>query len=67
MSMGSVLTTSERAYRDELSMARMYGLEMINHRTDSRPSTLAKLDEVDAQYPLNDYANMVLGIRPQFF
>lgn len=37
MSLGSVLTTVERAYRDELIMACMYGLEMLRHQMAITP------------------------------
>lgn len=62
-----VLTSIERVYRDELIMDRIYRLEMLCHKAYGRPSTLAELDEVEARFPLNDYANVVLGTRPQFF
>lgn len=48
-------------------MARMYGLEMLCHKTDGRPSTKAELTQVDVQYPWNDHGNAVLNIGPHFF
>lgn len=38
----------------------MYGLEILCHKTDSKPSTEGKLYWVEVQ-------NIVLGIGPQFF
>lgn len=67
VSTGPVLTTPEREHRDELIMARMYGLGMLHHRTGGRPSTHQKLDEVKALYSLNAFANAVLGIDPRCF
>lgn len=67
VSEGPMLTTTERAHRDMLIMGRMYGLKMLHHKTGGRPSTQEELDEVEAHYLLNAYANAVLGIDPQFF
>lgn len=61
---GPMLTNAEMAYRDKLIMGQMYGLEMLCHRISGRPSTQQELDEVEACYILNAYANMVLGIDP---
>lgn len=63
--LGQVLTTGERAYKDELNMAHMYGLQMLLYQTSSRPSTLEELQDVKARYPLNDHAKAMLGIRPR--
>lgn len=65
--MGSVLTTVDRAHRDKLNMARIYGLETLRHKKDGRPSTCQDLDEVEVRYQLNIYDNVVLGMDPQFF
>lgn len=39
VSEGPMLTTAERAHRDELIMGRMYGLKMLRHKIGGRPST----------------------------
>lgn len=67
VSFGPVLANQVRAHRDELIMAHMYGLEILIHRTEGRPSTEAKLRQAKVQYSLNDHVNVVLGIGPHFF
>lgn len=64
---GPVVTTTERAHRDELIMGWMYGLEMLRHRTGGKPFTQEKIDKVKSLYPLNAYVDVVLEIDPQFF
>ncbi|KAH0669439.1 hypothetical protein KY285_025463 [Solanum tuberosum] len=64
---GLTLTTAERHRRDELIMARMYGLEMLRHQNDCHDSTDMQLDEVERRYPLNDHARALLGIGPEFW
>ncbi|KAH0729728.1 hypothetical protein KY290_000857 [Solanum tuberosum] len=60
------LTTAERHMRDELIMARMYGLEMLRHKTGGRPSTDLEIGEVNRRYFLNNHAKALLGIGPEF-
>jgi hypothetical protein len=64
---GPVLTTQERAKRDDMITARMFGLEMLRHRTGGRPSTDEELREVERRYPLNEHAMAVLGLGPDFY
>lgn len=64
--MGPVLTTPERAHRDELIMARMYGLEILRYQTGGHPSTPEKLQDVKVRYPLNTDAKEALGIGLRF-
>lgn len=64
--MRPILTTQERVYEDEQIIALMYRLEMLHHRHSDRPSTEDKLYQVEVQYPLNDYANIVSSIGPGF-
>uniref|UniRef100_M1DK78 Putative plant transposon protein domain-containing protein n=1 Tax=Solanum tuberosum TaxID=4113 RepID=M1DK78_SOLTU len=64
---GPTLTTAERHKRDELIMARMYGLEMLWHKTGGRPSTDLEIGEVNRRYLLNDHAKALLGIGPDFW
>lgn len=47
---GLILTIAEHCHRDVLIMARMYGLEMLRHRTGRRPSTQQELEEIEACY-----------------
>uniref|UniRef100_M1DXZ7 Uncharacterized protein n=1 Tax=Solanum tuberosum TaxID=4113 RepID=M1DXZ7_SOLTU len=63
---GQTLTTIERHRRDELIMARIYGLEMLRHQNGCRASTDMHLGDVERRYPLNDYAKALLGIGPEF-
>ncbi|KAG5577241.1 hypothetical protein H5410_057375 [Solanum commersonii] len=63
---GLILTTSERHHRDELIMARMYGLEMLRHQNGCWASTDVQLGEVKKCYPLNDHAKALVGIGPEF-
>ncbi|KAG5620162.1 hypothetical protein H5410_005380 [Solanum commersonii] len=63
---GPTLTTAERHRRDELIMARMYGLEMLRHKTGGRPSTDLEIGEVHRRYLLSDHAKALLGIGPEF-
>ncbi|KAG5620418.1 hypothetical protein H5410_005636 [Solanum commersonii] len=63
---GPTLTTVERHRRDELIMARMYGLEMLCHQNGCHASTDMQLGEVGRRYPLNDHAKALLGIGPEF-
>lgn len=61
-----ILTVTERAHRDELIQAWMFGLEILRHRTGGHPSTTEELAEVEAQYPLNDHVHALLVLGPQF-
>jgi len=63
---GPTLTTVERHRRDELIMARMYGLEMLRHKTSGQPSTNLEIWEVNRRYLLNNNAKALLGIGPEF-
>ncbi|KAG5620955.1 hypothetical protein H5410_006173 [Solanum commersonii] len=63
---GSTLTIVECHRRDQLIMARMYGLEMLRHKTGSRPSTDLEIREVNRRYLLNDHAKALLGIGLEF-
>uniref|UniRef100_M1DMR7 Uncharacterized protein n=1 Tax=Solanum tuberosum TaxID=4113 RepID=M1DMR7_SOLTU len=63
---GPPLTTTERHRRDELIMARMYGLEMLRHQNGCRASTVEQLGKVERRYPLNMHAKALLGISPEF-
>ncbi|KAH0730170.1 hypothetical protein KY289_001358 [Solanum tuberosum] len=63
---GPTLTTAECHRRDELIMARIYGLEMLRHKTGGRPSTNLEIGEVSKRYLLNDHAKALLGIGPEF-
>ncbi|KAH0714807.1 hypothetical protein KY284_007712 [Solanum tuberosum] len=49
---GPTLTTAECNVRDEMIMARMFGLEMLRHRNGCRASTQEQLDEDDV--PTNE-------------
>ncbi|KAG5580182.1 hypothetical protein H5410_050809 [Solanum commersonii] len=62
---GPTLTTMERHRRDELIMAKMYGLEMLQHKTGGQPSTDLEIGEVHGCYLLNDHAKALLGIGPE--
>ncbi|KAG5581295.1 hypothetical protein H5410_051922 [Solanum commersonii] len=64
---GPTLTTAEHHRRDELIMARMYGLEMLRHQNGYHDSTDMQLGEVERRYPLNDHARALLGIGPEFW
>lgn len=50
---GPTLTTTERNRRDDLIMARMYGLETLLHKNGFLASTSEQLAEVERQYPFN--------------
>ncbi|KAH0712429.1 hypothetical protein KY289_008388 [Solanum tuberosum] len=63
---GPTLTTAERNRRDEMIMARMFGLEMLRHRNGCRASTQEQLDEVATKYPLNEQAEALLGLGRAF-
>uniref|UniRef100_M1DG54 Putative plant transposon protein domain-containing protein n=1 Tax=Solanum tuberosum TaxID=4113 RepID=M1DG54_SOLTU len=63
---GPTLTTVECHRRDELVMARMYGLEMLRHQNGCHASTDLQLGEVARRYPLNDHVKALLGIGPAF-
>ncbi|KAH0672406.1 hypothetical protein KY290_024647 [Solanum tuberosum] len=63
---GPTLTTVERHMRDELIMARMYGLEMLHHQNGCLASTDMQLGDVERRYPLNAHAKALLGISPEF-
>lgn len=43
ISVGLVLTTTERCHHDELIMAHIYGLEMLRYQIGDRLSTLEEL------------------------
>ncbi|KAG5605137.1 hypothetical protein H5410_026629 [Solanum commersonii] len=59
-------TTAERHRRDELIMARMYGLEILCHQNGCLASTNMQLGDVERRYPLNAHAKALLGIGPEF-
>uniref|UniRef100_M1DCP2 Putative plant transposon protein domain-containing protein n=1 Tax=Solanum tuberosum TaxID=4113 RepID=M1DCP2_SOLTU len=63
---GPTLTTAEHHRRDELIMARMYGLEMLHHLNGCRASSDVQLGEVERRYPLNAHAKSLLGIGLAF-
>ncbi|KAG5596044.1 hypothetical protein H5410_037276 [Solanum commersonii] len=63
---GPTLTTVERYYRDELIMARIYGLEILRHQNGCQASTDVQLRELERRYPLNAHAKATLGIGPEF-
>uniref|UniRef100_M1D9Y7 Uncharacterized protein n=1 Tax=Solanum tuberosum TaxID=4113 RepID=M1D9Y7_SOLTU len=63
---GPTLTTAERHRRDELIMARMYGLEMLRYQNCCLVSTDLQLGEVERRYPLNDHTKALLGIGSEF-
>ncbi|KAG5599840.1 hypothetical protein H5410_031210 [Solanum commersonii] len=60
------LITTERHRRDELIMARIYGLEMLRHQNGCWASTDAQLGDIERRYPLNAHAKALLGIGPKF-
>jgi len=53
---GPTITTAEHHRRDELIMARMYGLDMLRHQNGYHASTDMHLGDVERLYPLNDHA-----------
>ncbi|KAK4723484.1 hypothetical protein R3W88_026263 [Solanum pinnatisectum] len=61
------LYPTARHMRDELIMARMYGLEMLRHKTGGRPSTDLELGEVHKRYLLNDHAKALLVLSLEFW
>ncbi|KAG5606846.1 hypothetical protein H5410_028338 [Solanum commersonii] len=63
---GPTLTTAEHHRRDELIMARMYGLEMLRHQNGCLASTDMQLGDVERRYPLNAHAKALLRIGPEF-
>uniref|UniRef100_M1D859 Putative plant transposon protein domain-containing protein n=1 Tax=Solanum tuberosum TaxID=4113 RepID=M1D859_SOLTU len=63
---GPTFTTAERYRRDELIIARMYGLEMLRHQNGCLASTDMQLGDVERFYPLNAHAKALLGIGPEF-
>uniref|UniRef100_M1DSX8 Uncharacterized protein n=1 Tax=Solanum tuberosum TaxID=4113 RepID=M1DSX8_SOLTU len=63
---GPTLTTAERYRRDELIMARMYGLEMLHHQNGYLASTDMQLGDIERHYPLNAHAKALLVIGPEF-
>jgi len=63
---GPTLTTAERHRRDELIMARMYGLEMLRHQNGWQASTDEQLGDIERRYPLNAHVKALLGIGPAF-
>ncbi|KAG5595499.1 hypothetical protein H5410_036731 [Solanum commersonii] len=63
---GPILITIERHRRDELIMARMYGLEMLGHQNGYFASTDMQLGDVEKCYPLNAQEKALLGINPEF-
>ncbi|KAG5615180.1 hypothetical protein H5410_015004 [Solanum commersonii] len=62
---GPPLTTTERHHRDELIMARMYGLELLRHQNGCRASIEEQLGKLERRYPLNAHAKTLLGISPE--
>uniref|UniRef100_M1DRA7 Uncharacterized protein n=1 Tax=Solanum tuberosum TaxID=4113 RepID=M1DRA7_SOLTU len=60
------LTTAEHHRRDELIMARMYGLEMLRHQNGCWASTDVQMGEIERWYPLNAHAKALLVIGPEF-
>uniref|UniRef100_M1DHJ7 Uncharacterized protein n=1 Tax=Solanum tuberosum TaxID=4113 RepID=M1DHJ7_SOLTU len=63
---GPTITMAEHHRRDELIMARMYGLEMLRNQNGCHASTNMDVGEVERRYPLNDHARALLGIGPEF-
>uniref|UniRef100_M1DH54 Putative plant transposon protein domain-containing protein n=1 Tax=Solanum tuberosum TaxID=4113 RepID=M1DH54_SOLTU len=59
---GPILTTADRHRRDELIMARMYGLEMLRHLNGCLASTYMQLGDVERRYMLNAHDKALLGI-----
>ncbi|KAG5610826.1 hypothetical protein H5410_022107 [Solanum commersonii] len=55
-------TTNDRHRRDELIMARMYGLEMLRHQNGCLVSTYMQLGDVERRYMLNAHDKALLGI-----
>uniref|UniRef100_M1DVD1 Uncharacterized protein n=1 Tax=Solanum tuberosum TaxID=4113 RepID=M1DVD1_SOLTU len=51
---GLTVTTAECHRRDELIMARMYGLEMLRHKTGGRSSTDLEIDPEFRELTEND-------------
>ncbi|KAG5631731.1 hypothetical protein H5410_003448 [Solanum commersonii] len=66
LSLGQLSPLLERHRRNELIMARMYGLEMLCHQNGCLASTDMQLGEVESCYPLNDHDMALLGIGPEF-
>ncbi|KAG5592144.1 hypothetical protein H5410_042658 [Solanum commersonii] len=52
--------------RDEMIMARMFGLEMLRHRNGCRASTQEQLNEIATKYPLNEQTEALLGLGRAF-
>uniref|UniRef100_M1DVM1 Uncharacterized protein n=1 Tax=Solanum tuberosum TaxID=4113 RepID=M1DVM1_SOLTU len=63
---GPTLTTAKRHRRDELTMARMYRLEMLRHQNGFLAFTDMQLGDVERRYPLNAHTKALLGIGPEF-
>ncbi|KAG5580099.1 hypothetical protein H5410_050726 [Solanum commersonii] len=63
---GPILTTVERHRRDELIMARIYGLEMLRHQNGCLASTDIQLGYIERPYPLNAHTKALLVICPEF-
>uniref|UniRef100_M1DJ29 Uncharacterized protein n=1 Tax=Solanum tuberosum TaxID=4113 RepID=M1DJ29_SOLTU len=63
---GPTLTTAEHHRRDELIMAKMYGLEILRHQNCCLASTDKQLGDVERRYPLNAHTKALIGIGPEF-
>ncbi|KAG5630250.1 hypothetical protein H5410_001967 [Solanum commersonii] len=63
---GPTLNTTERHRRNEVIMAKMYGLEILRHQNGCLASTDMKLGDVERRYPLNAHAKALLGIGLEF-
>ncbi|KAG5614783.1 hypothetical protein H5410_014607 [Solanum commersonii] len=51
---GPTLTTAECHRRDEFIMAKMYGREMLRHKTGGRPSTDLEIRETENDIPTDE-------------
>ncbi|KAG5605047.1 hypothetical protein H5410_026539 [Solanum commersonii] len=63
---GPTLTTAEQNSRDDMIMARLFGLEMLRPRNGCRASSQVQLDKNAMKYPLNEHAEALLGLGPAF-
>ncbi|KAG5619740.1 hypothetical protein H5410_004958 [Solanum commersonii] len=63
---GPTLTTAERNRRDDMITTRMFRLEMLRHRNGYQASSQEQLDEIAMKYPLNEYAEVLLGLELAF-
>ena len=64
--LGHTFTTTKHHRRNELVMARMYGLEMLRHNTSGQPSNVVEVHEINILYPLNAHVGALFGSGPEF-